>query len=121
MNNKELVFATIKKSSKHLTAYDILDKIQKTRKIQPMTIYRALDSLMKEDRIHKSNQNKTFILCKHSHKENHNTAIAVCKKCGDSDEIKTVFLTNLLKKSSNQKYDFNNFSLEVLTQCKGCK
>ena len=82
MNNKELVFATIKKSSKHLTAYDILDKIQKTRKIQPMTIYRALDSLMKEDRIHKSNQNKTFILCKHSHKENHNTAIAVCKKCG---------------------------------------
>ena len=48
MNNRELVFSIIKKSIKNLTAYEILDKFQKIKKTQPMTIYRALDSLIEE-------------------------------------------------------------------------
>ena len=62
MSNKELVFNIIKKSSKHLTAYEILDKLQKIKKTQPMTVYRALDSLIDEERIHKSNQTKTLVV-----------------------------------------------------------
>ena len=61
MSNKELVFNIIKKSPKHLTAYEILDKLQKVKKTQPMTVYRALANLIEEERIHKSNQTK--LLC----------------------------------------------------------
>ena len=32
MNNDEIIFAIIKKSKKNLTAYEILDKVQKTKK-----------------------------------------------------------------------------------------
>ena len=42
MTNKELVFTIIKKSSKHLTAYEILDKLQKIKKTQAMTVYREI-------------------------------------------------------------------------------
>ncbi len=35
MNNKDIVFDIIKRSKKHLTAYEILDKFQKFKKIQP--------------------------------------------------------------------------------------
>jgi Fe2+ or Zn2+ uptake regulation protein len=45
MNNDEIIFAIIKKSKKNLTAYEILDKVQKTKKVQPMTIYRSLKNL----------------------------------------------------------------------------
>ena len=120
MSNKEIVFNIIKKSSKNLTAYEILDKLQKIKKTQPMTVYRALDTLIKEDRIHKSNQTKTFILCNHSHTNNHNTAIAICKKCGDSEELKSNIFQNFFKRNNVKNYDFNSFNMEVLTTCKGC-
>ena len=42
MNNNDIVFDIIKKSKKHLTAYEILDKFQKFKKIQPMAVYRSL-------------------------------------------------------------------------------
>ena len=120
MNNKELVFNIIKKSSKNLTAYEILDRLQKVKKTQAMTVYRALDGLIKEERIHKSNQTKTFMLCNHSHKSNHSTAIAICKKCGDSEELKSNIFQNFFKKNNVKNYDFNSFNMEVLTTCKEC-
>ena len=120
MSNKELVFNIIKKFSKHLTAYEILDKLQKVKKTQPMTVYRALDSLIEEERIHKSNQTRTFMLCNHLHSKNHSTAIAICKKCGDTEELKSSLFENLFKKNNVKKYDFNTFNMEVLTTCKEC-
>ena len=120
MSNKELVFNIIKKSSKHLTAYEILDKLQKIKKTQPMTVYRALDSLIEEERIHKSNQTKTYILCNHIHEDNHNTAIAICEKCGDTEELKSNIFLEFFKKNKIKKYDFNKFKMEVLTTCKEC-
>ena len=62
MSNTEIVFNIIRKSSKNLTAYEILDKLQKIKKTQPMTVYRALDKLIEEERIHKNSINKTFVL-----------------------------------------------------------
>ena len=120
MSNKELVFNIIKKSSKHLTAYEILDKLQKVKKTQPMTVYRALDKLIEEDRIHKNSINKKFVLCNHSHDENHNTAMAICKKCGDTEELKSNLFQSFFKKTDVKNYDFNSFNMEVLTTCKEC-
>jgi Fur family zinc uptake transcriptional regulator len=120
MSNKELVFNIIKKSPKYLTAYEILDKLQKVKKTQAMTVYRALDSLIEEDRIHKSNQTKTFMLCNHSHSDNHSTAIAICKKCGDTEEFKSNLLQKYFLKTNIKKYDFKSFNMEVLTTCKEC-
>ena len=120
MSNKELVFNIIKKSPKHLTAYEILDKLQKVKKTHPMTVYRALANLIEEERIHKSNQTKTFMLCNHSHSKNHSTAIAICKKCGDTEELKSNLFESLFKKNNLKNYDFNTFNMEVLTTCKEC-
>ena len=120
MTNKELVFNIIKKSAKSLSAYEILDKLQKIKKTQPMTVYRALDKLIEEDRIHKNSINKKFVLCNHSHDEKHNTAMAICKKCGDTEELKSNLFTEILKKKSLKNYDLNDFSMQIITRCKGC-
>ena len=120
MTNTEIVLNIIIKSKKSLTAYEILEKFQKTKKVQPMTVYRALSDLSEQSQIHKSNQNKTFILCSHSHSKVHNPSIAICKKCGDTEELKSDLFTEVLKKSSLKKYTFANYELEVSTICKGC-
>jgi Fur family zinc uptake transcriptional regulator len=120
MSNTEIVFNIIKKSSKNLTAYEILDKLQKIKKTQPMTVYRALDKLIEEERIHKNTVKKTFVLCNHDHDDDHNNALAICKKCGDTEELKSNLFTEILKKKSLKNYDLSDFSMQIITTCKGC-
>ncbi len=114
-----LVFDIIKKSKKHLTAYEILDKFQKFKKIQPMAVYRSLKKLIEEDKIHKSNQNKTYVLCSHEHVK-HNPSIAICRDCGDTEELNSELFETIFKKNPIKKYDFSKFQLEVSTICRRC-
>jgi|TARA_B100000780_G_C21063089_1_gene427397 Fur family zinc uptake transcriptional regulator len=120
MKNTDIVLNIIKKSSRPLTAYSILELLKSKKTVQPMTVYRALNDLMKKSIIHKSNQNKTFLLCNHLHNKDHNPAIAICKKCGDTEELKSDLFNNLLKKFSIKKYSFSNYEVEVSTICRGC-
>ena len=119
MINNDLVFNIIKKSKKPLTAYEILDRFQKFKKIQPMTVYRSLKKLIDNDKIHKSNQNKTYVLCNHSH-TSHNPSMAICKDCGDTEELKSELFETIFKKNPIKKYDLSKFQLEVSTKCRRC-
>ena len=119
MNNKNTVFDIIKRSKKHLTAYEILDKFQKIKKIQPMTVYRSLNKLIEDDKVHKSNQNKTYVLCSHLDKE-HNPSIAICKSCGDTEELKSELFETIFKKNPIKKYNLSKFQIEISTTCRRC-
>jgi len=118
-NNNDIVFEIIKKSKNHLTAYEILNKFQNIKKVQPMSVYRSLNKLISENKIHKSNQTKRYMLCNHSHK-NHNPSIAICKKCGETEELNSNLFEEILNKKIFKKYDFKNYELEVSAICKAC-
>ena len=123
MYNNDITLNIIKKSSKNLSAYQILDKFQKIKKVHPTTVYRSLDFLIKKGIIHKSNINKTFMMCRnsHHHKHDQNTLLAICKKCGKTEELlKKIFLP-IIKISRLKKFDLSYFDLEILTKCKSCK
>ena len=119
MSNNDIVFEIIKKSKNHLTAYEILNKFQNIKKVQPMSVYRSLNKLISENKIHKSNQTKKYMLCNHSHK-NHNPSIAICKKCGETEELNSNLFEEILNKKIFKKYDFKNYELEVSAICKAC-
>ena len=121
MDNDSIVLDVEKKKKKHLSAYSILEKFQKIKKVQPMTVYRSLNNLIEKGIIHKSNQNKTYILCNHENGHKHNPSIAICKSCGDTQELKSDLFKNILKKIPLKKYNFANFELEVSTLCNTCK
>ena len=93
---------------------------KKKKIVQPMTVYRALNELMDKGEIHKSNQNKTFLLCNHSHAKEHNPSIAICKNCGDTEELESNLFNNFLKKHNIKKFDFKKFQVEVSTICSNC-
>ena len=121
MKNNTLVLNILKKNSKGLTAYQILERIQKFKFIQPMTIYRALKELNDKGLIHKTNKNKTFHLCNTSGSHEHNAVLAVCNDCGVAEELKTKLFSKIIKHvKSKKKFNFNNFNLEITTTCKEC-
>ena len=120
MKNSQIVLDIISKSKKPLTAYLILEQFQKIKKVQPMAVYRALNTLIDDGKVHKSNQNKTFILCNHDHAEIHNPSIAICKSCGDTQELLSNAFNSIFSELSLKNFDFANFELEVSTLCKKC-
>jgi len=120
-NNNRIVLNTLKKNSKGLTAYEILDIVRKLKRIQPMTIYRALKKLTNDGLIHKTNKNKTFHLCNTSESHEHNAILAVCNDCGVTEELNTSLFSKIIKHvKSKSKFNFNNFNLEITTNCKEC-
>ena len=121
MNNNTLVLNILKKNTKGLTAYQILNRVQKFKSVQPMTIYRALKSLTDDGLIHKTNKNKTFHLCNTIGEHDHNAVLAVCNDCGVAEELNTSLFSKIIKHvKSKKKFNFNNFNLEITTTCKEC-
>ena len=121
MKNNYLVLNILKKNPKGLTAYQILNRIQKFKFVQPMTIYRALKDLVEQGLIHKTNKNKTFLLCNSSENHDHNAVLAVCNDCGLAEELNTNIFSKIIKDiKTKKKFNFDNFNLEITTTCKEC-
>jgi len=121
MNNNNIVLNILKKSTKGLSAYEILNKFQKYKKIQPMTVYRALKKLTDDGLIHKTNKNKTFHICNTSDTHDHNAILAICNDCGKTEELNTNLFSKIIKQvKSKNKFNFNNFNLEITSNCKEC-
>ena len=121
MNNNTLVLNILKKNTKGLTAYQILNRVQKFKLVQPMTIYRSLKNLTDDGLIHKTNKNKTFHLCNTIGEHDHNAVLAVCNDCGVAEELNTSLFSKIIKHvKSKKKFNFNNFNLEITTTCKEC-
>ena len=121
MNNNTLVLNILKKNTKGLTAYQILNRVQKFKLVQPMTIYRALKNLTDDGLIHKTNKNKTFHLCNTIGEHDHNAVLAVCNDCGVAEELNTNLFSKIIKHvKSKKRFNFKNFNLEITTTCKEC-
>ena len=107
MKNNYLVLNILKKNPKGLTAYQILNRIQKFKFVQPMTIYRALKDLVEQGLIHKTNKNKTFHLCNSSENHDHNAVLAVCNDCGLAEELNTNIFSKIIKDiKTKKKFNF---------------
>ena len=121
MKNSALVLSILKKNPKGLTAYQLLNRVQKFKLVQPMTIYRALKDLSKKGFVHKTNKNKSFHLCNTSETHEHNAVLAVCNDCGVAEELNASLFSKIVKHvKSKNKFNFDNFNLEITTTCKEC-
>jgi Fur family transcriptional regulator, zinc uptake regulator len=70
-----------------LTAYQLLDRLRKTRTgAVPPTVYRALDFLLDQELIHKVERLNAFIACTGT-RHRHPVQFLICRDCGTVAEI----------------------------------
>ena len=86
-----------------------------------MTVYCSLKNFIAKSIIYKSNINKSYLLFYHSHTKNHNSFIAICKKCGNSEELLTDLFSSILSKAKLKNLELSIFDMKILTKCKDCK
>ena len=123
LTNDRIVLKILKNNRKSpLSAYDILDKFVRIKKIQPATVYRSLKNLIEQNLVHKINLTNKYIVRNEFPSENDVTTIAVCDKCNDYEEIvmnkyKMSLAYNIL---DLKKFSLENFVVEIVSECKQC-
>ena len=123
LTNDRIVLKILKNNKKRpLSAYDILDKFLRIKKIQPATVYRSLKNLIEQNLVHKINLTNKYIVRNEFPNENDVTTIVVCDKCNDYEEIvinryKMSLAYNIL---DLKKFSLDNFVVEIASVCKQC-
>lgn len=95
--NEQLVYDALKQSKTPLKAYEILEELQDHGLRAPMTIYRALDTLIMMGLVQKIVSLNAFVVIKPGH-VTQTRAFLICKECTqakeiilDTDQVSTLF------------------------------
>ena len=117
-------------SARPLSAYDLLDQLRPKGVAAPLTIYRALDKLMKAGKVHRIQSLNAFVACKggahhdHAHAEGHEHTVAftICDACGAVDEFADSRLCERINESlASRAFAASGSALEVHGRCAGCQ
>jgi Fur family transcriptional regulator, zinc uptake regulator len=94
---RRLVLEAVASSHKPVGAYEIMDMLASDRRRPaPVTIYRALDFLMKQGFVHRIESRNAFFACAHNHDSGAIVAFLVCDTCGAVGEASTAAMGQLL-------------------------
>lgn len=115
------IFIHIWQNHKPIKAYDILQELQKKEaKAKPITVYRALDFLVKNHMVHKLTSDNTFFGCTHPGKA-HNCYFLICKKCNNVEEgCKNDLIKNIYNNLDQTNFKIEYINLEIHGICKKC-
>lgn len=121
-HNQQIVYDVLSSTDTPKTAYEILDTdIARENGLKaPLTIYRALDSLLDKALVHRIESLNAFIACDHGpHPEP--AAFLICRICKKTSEItlencKEVFVATARK----NKFLVEHVNIEMTGMCAGC-
>ena len=72
-----------------LGAYDVLDRLARKggRRLAPISVYRALDSLVEAGLVHRLESRNAFFACHVAHAANRRQIVLACERCGTVAEV----------------------------------
>jgi Fur family zinc uptake transcriptional regulator len=119
---RRAVLGLILEAEGPLTAYQLLEQLQRIRKgAVPPTVYRALDFLIENHLIHKLERLNAFIPCAEADHGHHAVQFLICGRCGTVAEIEDDDVANALAQAA-QKAGFqpSNALVELEGTCALC-
>ena len=122
-NNQQTVLDLLEKSKEPLKAYAILFDIQKKGIKAPTQVYRALDKLIENGKVHKIESKNSYIACKNVNcSSKSSTSFLICEECDIVIELEKNNSSSYFSKLT-EKFDFkySEHNLEIYGYCKSCK
>lgn len=121
---RRLVLETVASSHKPVGAYEIMDMLGRDtrRRPAPVTVYRALDFLMKHGFVHRIESRNAYFACAHNHDSGAIVAFLVCDICGAVGEASTAamgqFLAGVARKAG---FKPSMSVIEITGSCAHCR
>ena len=119
--NHERVLRILKKSAAPMTAYEVLDAARKHSISAPPTVYRALNRLIGEGRVHRLETINAYIACAEAHHGHGSAVFAICNDCGQVEEISEEgSLKTLIAKADARGFQVDQAVIELKGHCGAC-
>ncbi len=85
---RDLVLGALRRTRQPMTAYTLLEKLEKHGIKGPPVVYRALKDLMDKGLVHKIQASSRYIACNCDDSHNHALSVlAICDGCQDVEEL----------------------------------
>jgi Fur family transcriptional regulator, zinc uptake regulator len=122
MESKQQRILRILRSSKGpMTAYEVLDVARKHDISAPPTIYRALNKLIEEGFAHRLESINAYVACVDSHHQHDAAVFAICRGCGQVEELNEGGAFRRLKATADQHgFKVEATVIELKGQCGAC-
>jgi Fur family zinc uptake transcriptional regulator len=120
---RRLVLQAVASSHKPLGAYKIMDLLARgRRRPAPVTVYRALDFLMKHGFVHRIESRNAYFACARNHDDEAIVAILVCESCGAVGEASTAAMGQLVAGVARKAGFKPSMSvIEIAGTCANCR
>ncbi len=121
--NQTLVYDTLMREKGPLSAYDILERLRSDGLRAPLQVYRALDKLGEQGRVHKLESINAFVACSEPDCcSSRAVAFTICDNCHDVAEIADDRLVRQLKTiAGHGGFAMQNAAVELHGLCTDCQ
>lgn len=104
-------------------AYDILDRLARKgdRRLAPISVYRALDSLVEVGAVHRLESRNAFFACHAPHPSDRRQIVLACERCGTVAEVPgDMVFEGIATAATGQHFTVSRALVEVLGNCSAC-
>ena len=117
------VLEVLAASHKPIGAYEIIDLIARDKaRPAPITVYRALEFLMKHGLVHRIESRNAYLACAHNHDTGALVAFLICESCGAVGEASTAAMAQLLTAAARKSGFRPSMSvIEITGTCSHCR
>lgn len=117
--NQHLVLDCLRRNGRAMTAYQLLDELRDAGLRAPVQIYRALESLGKEEMIHRIETLNAFVACRH-HDHCETAAFAICDDCRRVFEFTLPPETRVTAVADSKGFKTRQTTVELHGSCADC-
>jgi Fur family transcriptional regulator, zinc uptake regulator len=121
--NHEQVYRALQSARAPMTAYEILEALRPAGISAPPTIYRALSRLVEEGLAHRLESINSYVACVDpDHHQHHSVAFAICRDCGNIDELfeSAALIRRLTQRASKRGFKVDTATVELRGHCASC-
>ena len=117
--NQQLVLDCLRREGRAMTAYELLDDLRNAGLRAPVQVYRALEALGKEERVHRIETLNAFVACNHlDHTET--AAFAICDDCRQIWEFTLPAEAGLTAVADSKGFHTRQVTVELHGRCANC-
>jgi Fur family transcriptional regulator, zinc uptake regulator len=117
------VFEALANTGRALGAYDIIEVLAEkgTRRLAPVSVYRALDFLMEAGLAHRIASRNAFVACPHRHGPDELVVFMICESCGRIEEGTSDSVSRALASVAQTRHFVPRGQVvEMHGRCAGC-
>lgn len=122
VRNHERVYEVLEAARTPLSAYKLLAVLRDQGITAPLTVYRALERLVQEGRVHRLDSIKAYVACRHPSPHVGSTVFAICRDCGTAEELlQPQAFATLREEGARHGFSADEASIELKGTCAACR